>query len=487
MAEEVGGAVPIWKKEIFVDPYTTHVELARRLAGRYQAKMRFVHGVGWFIWDKTHWSFDITKRVQGLAKGLVDSLVDQAKRASREEARGLVGVIRAVGKASGIRSVLELAESEDGFSTEVTDLDMSPEFLACANGTINLETGEFLDAHWNPEHMLTRCCPADYVEGATDERFGSILDHLIPDEAGRLWLQKAVGYSVLGNPREDKIFYLVGPTAAGKGTFLAALHAALGEYFTNARMESFCVQQGNDPSKARSDLHRLIQTRMVVADEIRRGFKFDAGVLKNIAGGGWLLCRTLRQPEVLAPVTFVLWVVANPGDLPKLPADDDAIWRRVVQFHIGGSIPKDERDPNFRDKVVKETSFRSAVLAWVVQGATRYLLEGLGDPPESVSEATQKLRDDMNTFGPLLELLKFGKSYITSKDTVRALAEDALGWKPTPKALKGALDRAAALEGVDLTRSSVKVQALAPDGGTKTLAAWRGVGIADLPTGDAGH
>ena len=31
--------------------------------------------------------------------------------------------------------------------------------------------------------------------------------------------------------------------------------------------------------------------RQTVADEIRRGFKFDAGVLKNIAGGGSLLCR----------------------------------------------------------------------------------------------------------------------------------------------------------------------------------------------------
>ena len=482
MAEEVGGAVPIWQKEIFVDPYTTHVELARRLAARYQAKTRFVHGVGWFIWDKTHWSLDATKRVQGLAKGLVDSLVDQAKRASPEEARGLVGVIRAAGKASGVRSVLELAESENGFSTEVTDLDVSPEFLACANGTINLETGEFMDACWNPEHMLTRCCPADYVEGATDARFDSMLEHLIPDEDARLWLQKAVGYSVLGKPIEDKIFYLVGPTAAGKGTFLAALQSALGNYFTNARMETFCVQQGNDPSKARSDLHRLIQTRMVVADEIRRGFKFDAGVLKNVAGGGSLLCRTLRQAEVLAPVTFVLWVVANPGDLPKLPADDDAIWRRVVQFHIGGSIPKDERDPSFRDKVVKAVGFRSAVLAWVVQGATRYLLQGLGDPPGSVSEATQKLRDEMDSFGPLLELLEFGDAYITAKDKVRALAEDALGWKPTPKALKRALDRAAELEGRELTRSSFKVQVPSTDGGTKTktLQAWRGVGIVDL-------
>ncbi len=189
----------------------------------------------------------------------------------------------------------------------------------------------------------------------------------------------------------------------------------------------------------------------------------------------------LRQPEVLAPVTFVLWVVANPGDLPKLPADDDAIWRRVVQFHIGGSIPRDERDPSFRDKVVKESRFRSATLAWVVQGATRYLLEGLGDPPESVSEATQKLRDEMDSFGPLLELVKFGDVYITAKDKVRALAEDALGWKPTPKALKRALDRAAELEGVELTRSSVRVQLLNAGGETKTktLQAWRGVGIAD--------
>jgi len=484
MAEEAG-AVPIWKQEVFVDEYTTHVELARRLASRYQAKTRFVHGVGWFIWDKTHWALDITKRIHGFGKELVDSLVDQAKRT--KDAQGLVGVIRAAGKASGIRSILELAESEDGLSTVVDDLDAAPEFLACANGTVSLETGEFQEGHWDPAHVLTRCCPANYIESATDERFDGMLEHLIPDEEARLWLQKAVGYSVLGNPREDKIFYLVGPTAAGKGTFLAALQAALGDYFTNARMETFCIQQSNDPSKARSDLHRLIQTRMVVADEIRRGFKFDAGVLKNIAGGGQLLCRTLRQPEILAPVTFVLWVVANPGDLPKLPADDDAIWRRVTQFHIGGSIPKDERDPDFRDKVVKEPKFRSAVLAWVIQGAVRYLLEGLGEPPESVSNATEELREEMNTFGPLLETLEFRSDLRTTKAAMRARAEDVLGWKPKPKALKAALDRAAELQGITLVRSSVKIKETDENGNPilgeddkpkmKKLDAWTGVGF----------
>ena len=38
-------------------------------------------------------------------------------------------------------------------------LDVSPEFLACENGTVNLETGEFFWNWWDAEHMLTRCCP----------------------------------------------------------------------------------------------------------------------------------------------------------------------------------------------------------------------------------------------------------------------------------------------------------------------------------------
>ena len=45
---------------------------------------------------------------------------------------------------------------------------------------------------WDADHMLTRCCPTPFEEGATDERFDKLLVHLIPDPEAREWLQTAV-------------------------------------------------------------------------------------------------------------------------------------------------------------------------------------------------------------------------------------------------------------------------------------------------------
>jgi putative DNA primase/helicase len=456
---EQQGPTPVWKNKNFLNPHTTHVEIARHFAYRYQAKARFVHGVGWYAWTGTHWERDATKRAHVFTKHLVDHMVVQAKKLRLGKGEGdVTSVIRQAGKAGGVKSILELAESEERTSTTVDDLDAKPEQLACANGTINLETGEFKEGFWDAAHMLTRCCPADYIDGATDERFGALLEQLIPDADARDWLQKAMGYSILGNPREDRVFFLVGPTAAGKGTFLAAIEAAVGEYFTTARMESFCRRKDDDPAKPRSDLFALISRRIVVADEVNRGHRFNSGMLKNIAGGGSMNVRGLHKEDVRAKVSFVLWVVANPKDVPRLPSDDDAIWRRVVQFHIGGSIPEDQRDPEFRDKIVKSPEFRSAVLGWIIGGAKRYNVEGLGAPPESVSVATDALRDQMNVFGPLIDRLEFGLDYATSVKRVKAAAEELLPWKPSSTQLKEAIERAALQHGItEIKRSSMNV------------------------------
>ena len=89
------------------------------------------------------------------------------------------------------------------------------------------------------------------------------------------------------------------------------------------------------------------------------------------------------------------------------------------------------------------------------------VVEG-SEPPSS--------RDSSNRGGGRL-----GKPMVGgSSPSGRAKNKRILGWKPTPKTPKGALDRAVALEGVELIRSSAKVQVLTPDDGTKTktLAAW---------------
>jgi len=64
-----------------------------------------------------------------------------------------------------------------------------------------------------------------------------------------------------------------------------------------------------------------------------------------MAGGDPMPVRTLNKPEIVAPVTFTLWLIANDGDIPRIRPEDEAMWERVRRIPIGATVPE-ERPPS---------------------------------------------------------------------------------------------------------------------------------------------
>jgi putative DNA primase/helicase len=70
-----------------------------------------------------------------------------------------------------------------------------------------------------------------------------------------------------------------------------------------------------------------------------------------------------------ATPVYGMWLLVN--DLPKLPADDPAIWERVHVFHFKEYIAADQRDEALRDRTTNPAITGSAVLAWLLEGWQR--------------------------------------------------------------------------------------------------------------------
>ena len=445
------------------------MDVAARLIERFGDGIRYVEGIGWLIWKDTHWQRDGDKApaVRELVKQIVSLLRAEAAETGSDE---LWALAQRTGTARGVGAIVALAESDARIRVTVDDLDSHPTLLACANGTVDLETGVLYDS--KPDDLLTRCAPTRYSPDARHDGFERLLQHLIPTEDARAYMQIATGYSITGNPVEDVIFLLIGAKRAGKGTFLRALREALGEHYTETGMGSFCVDRRNPGGNApRSDLHRLIGRRVVAASEIHPGQTFDSGRLKAMAGGERLVVRTLHQPEVEAPVTFTIWLIANDGDLPRMRPEDDALWERVRRIPVGVTVPEDERDPAFRESMGTEEA-KAAALAWLVRGAIDYHANGLGSPPQCVRDAKQELRDEMDDLGPFIGAhIVFDPNAVTAKSAIRTAVE---GWSdgekaPTSKRLMGALRAAAERVGVTLTSTTTS------NSSGKKVSAWRGI------------
>jgi len=111
----------------------------------------------------------------------------------------------------------------------------------------------------------------------------------------------------------------------------------------------------------------------------------DAAMIKEFTGGDPISCRFLYKETFTYIPRFKLVMAVN--DRPNLSTKDSAIWARVKMIPFEVKIPK--------NKIIAQEKllelFHSEmpqILAWAVQGAKKWIEEGLGDPP-SVVEATK--------------------------------------------------------------------------------------------------
>jgi len=460
-----------------LDDIAFQMDVADLLIRIHGHNLRYVTGIGWLVWNGKVWERDENERSHEAVKLVANTLREEAAQRGGDDGERLWKVAKSIATRKGVTDVLGLAQSDKRIRLTGDSLDAKPWLLACTNGTINLVTGE-LQLH-ERDNLLTRCAPTEYDPGAQHDGFDRVLEHLIPDADARAYVQRAAGYSLTGLPVEDAIFLLIGPPRSGKGTFLRAMREALGEHYAEVGMQSFCLERrGGGGNPARSDLFRLIGRRVVAASEIHPGLQFDTGRLKAIAGGDKMNVRQLHKNEIEVIVTFTLWLIANDGDLPRIRPEDEAMWERVRRIPIGGTIPEADRDPALRESMAGEKA-RNAALAWMVEGAVQYHKQGLGKPPQCVSEAGRKLRNEMDELGPFIAAhIVFEPSTITPKSEVRGALEAWLDGEkpPSAKRLASALRTAGERVGVTITDS------------TKDRArAWKGLRVAKRQTFENGN
>ena len=146
-----------------------------------------------------------------------------------------------------------------------------------------------LQAH-NPDDMITRLCPVAYDPRAQLDLLDS---HLMKITGGdnelAQFLQRAIGYSMTGDTREEKLFFVFGPTAGGKTTTIEAIKAALGDYAQTADFESFLKRQNT--GGVRNDIARLHGARFVTSVEVDEGKKLAEGLVKQLTGGDTVAAR----------------------------------------------------------------------------------------------------------------------------------------------------------------------------------------------------
>lgn len=250
----------------------------------------------------------------------------------------------------------------------------------------------------DPDDMLTQKGGAAFRPKVRSSVWEDFITEAVPDVGLRAYLQTAVGYTMLGEPKEDVVFFLIGRGGSGKSSFLGALQAVFGNYageLPAAEVDDKTAGAGAGAANATlvSLRGKRIVTSAELPDRVRLGAK-----LKALSGGDQVSSRGLyaRTPTIYRP-QFVIWLGGN--FQPEAKAVDSGLTRRMRYIPME-TVPK-KRDPMVRVRLKRDPDVRSAILNWAIEGLRNYLTNGLVTP-EIVTNRSLRARSESSDLGPWL-------------------------------------------------------------------------------------
>lgn len=371
----------------------------RRMWERYKDRFRYnATSKTWHEWTGSVWQEDEKKNILSVAMDYAGEVRDdvaarliQALSAGDEgEEKRLKKQLASATAACALgrmEAAIKVFAQQPGITVTANELNQRTELLNLPNGTLNLATGELLPN--NPADLITQTFGAELDPDAQCPMFEQFMVDAIPDPAVRAYVQRALGYSLLGRATERAMFMLHGPSGTGKSVMTSVMTRIFGDYGATAPASTFRLKQ----QEASLDLHMLRNKRFVATSEMPEGASLDEELIKRVTGGDMVTSRGLWERYQDWRPRCVVWIATN--FLPKVNSDDNAIWRRAKTIKMPTEFGADGREEiqGYADILIEE---RNGILNWLLDGLADYQQRGL-DEPSVVTQEILAYRTESDT------------------------------------------------------------------------------------------
>ena len=362
----------------------TEDALALAFTRRYHRDWRYVAAWGrWLVWDGQRWRNEDTLA----ATDLIRSVCRQT--AVRAEDRKLAAKLASSGTVGGVE---RLARADRRHAATTDEWDADPWLLNTPGGVVDLKTGR-TRANDRADRMtkITTATP----RGECPQWRSFLSDVTGGDQNLQDYLQRMVGYALTGSTREHALFFLYGTGANGKSVFVNTLADILGDYATNAPMDTFMETRTD---RHPTDMAGLRGARFVAAIETEQGRRWAESKVKSLTGGDKIAARFMRQDFFEFFPQFKLFVAGN--HKPAIRNIDEAMKRRLHLIPFTITVPPEKRDKHLQQKLLAE---RDGILAWALEGCLAWQRLGRLDPPQQVLDATDEYFEEEDAIGEFLD------------------------------------------------------------------------------------
>ena len=215
----------------------------------------------WMSWTGHHWKLDKMDSAIAAVEGVARSYQDEAKRLStqiteleaEEKPAAHLKLLRKMlnNRVSTLRAsrrrkncVLFAHTSEDPVAIDGVEIDQKPWLFPCANGVINLKTGE-LEPGRQTDYLLKASptnWPDEGIDSVSEPWEKSLLEIFSGNKHLVEFYQRICGYSLVGEVHESIMVVLHGRGRNGKSLLVETKSKAIGALATAIPSEMLLAQ-----------------------------------------------------------------------------------------------------------------------------------------------------------------------------------------------------------------------------------------------------
>ncbi len=373
----------------------TELGLAQEFTDTIQTNHCYAPDINhWYVFESGKWTITNETVLLNKACKFFEDQSDYINQIQNQETRNSRSrEIKKLAKKATITNLVKLASIK--LLRNMNEFDTHQDALGVVNGYLDLKSNTFLGP--DPLKMITRSTKSEFISNADAPLWKKTLNDIFEDDQSMVdFFQRAVGYSLLGDNKEQCLFICHGSGANGKSLVLETIREVLGDYGQTMPIDVLLKGRRNTGA-ASPETARLKGVRFAVASESERGQRWSSALVKQLTGGDTITARHLYGDIFEFKSEATIWITSN--FKPEVDALDEAMWRRMILIPFNRVFSDHERDYELPQKLKKEYP---GILKWMVEGLEKYFEHGL-NKPEAVQNAISEYRQEMDTVHRFIE------------------------------------------------------------------------------------
>ncbi|WP_108775603.1 phage/plasmid primase, P4 family [Lactimicrobium massiliense] len=289
-----------------------------------------------------------------------------------------------------------LSVSKALLNRDINVLDQNPNLLNTPEGTVDLEKGVAGLREHRAEDLITKiteCFPGDKGVDIWNDSLQLFFQN---DQELIDYVQLVVGMAAVGKVYQESLIISAGSGANGKSTFWNTIARVLGTYSGKISAEVLTV--GNKRN-AKPEMAELKGKRLIIASETEEGMRLNTSMVKQLCSTDPIQAeKKYEKPFDFIPThTLVLYT----NHLPRVGANDDGIWRRLIVIPFNAHITGKSDIKNYSDYLYEHAG--PAIMTWIIEGAQKAIADNFKwKLPKVVQDAIDEYRQSNDWLGQFL-------------------------------------------------------------------------------------